>query len=164
MAAAGSGGARPRFRPVRITSHQGPLKKALLARAFFGRRKRSSNLKICGRPDLVRPPFKDETGYRVPFARSIALRQFAGWQLLGLAAVCALATVAVVGAAPRSATTASMLPPTLPFTTDNAFAPLPGAAVGPSSQGERARVASRYGGLPLAFEPNRGQFDKRARW
>src|SRR4051794_22310656 len=100
----------------------------------------------------------------MPFARTIALRQFAGWQLLGLAAMCALATLAVMGTAPRSATTSSTLPAAVPFATGSAFAPLPGAAIGPPAEGTRPRVASRYGRLPLAFEPNRGQFDKIARW
>src|SRR3954464_15599161 len=102
-------------------------------------------------------------GTKMPLARSIALHQFARWQVLGLAAVCVLATLAVVGG-PWSDTTSSTLPAGLPFATDSAFAPLPGAAVRPSPQGERARVASRYGRLPLAFEPNRGQFDNEAWW
>jgi hypothetical protein len=49
----------------------------------------------------------------------------------------------------------------LPFGA-SAFAPLPGATASPLSAAGRSQRVSAYGQLPLAFEPNRGQLDRRA--
>lgn len=43
-----------------------------------------------------------------------------------------------------------------------AFAPLPGAPVGTPARHDRSALGRAYGRLPLAFEANRGQFDRRA--
>jgi len=100
----------------------------------------------------------------------LALSSARGYVLaLGAALVSALGAWLVVGALESSVPAGSSTPGGGSVSAglasaDSLFAPLPGAPAGPLGGSQRARLDSAYGRLPLAFEPNVGQADPRARF
>ena len=81
--------------------------------------------------------------------------------LICLAGVATILVVALVGTASRHSAFSSGQAG-VRVAARGAFRSLPSAPAQGVSSTERARLSSAYGRLPLAFEPNRGQFDARA--
>jgi Beta-propeller repeat len=79
-----------------------------------------------------------------------------------ISAVCVLLLETSAGTPALSVRVSSSAPAVLAFADQSVFAPMPGTAQSVPSLGERQRLASAYARLPLAFEPNRGQFDRLA--
>jgi len=96
-----------------------------------------------------------------PDVRGYALA-LSGAVLVGLGAWLGVGALGSGAASPSSS--GAGVPLAGLVSADSVFAPLPGAPAGRVDPAQRAALQSSYGRLPLAFEPNVGQADPRARF